>query len=65
MGNLDPVACFTEGSPEQMKRATKELLEQCGHYDNFILSSGCDIPHTASWKNINAFYEALDEYINR
>ena len=65
MGNLDPVSCFTEGSPEQMKTATKELLEQCGHYDNFILSSGCDIPHTASWKNINAFYEALEEYNNR
>lgn len=62
MGNLDPVACFTEGSPEQMKKATLELLEACGPYDNFILSSGCDIPHTASWKNINAFYEALDEY---
>lgn len=65
MGNLDPVSCFTEGSPEQMKTATKELLEQCGHYNNFILSSGCDIPYTASWKNINAFYEALEEYNNR
>lgn len=62
MGNLDPVACFKDATPEQMKQTTLDLLHKCGNYKNFILSSGCDIPHTASWDNVNAFFEALEEY---
>ena len=62
MGNLDPVSCFTEGTPEHMKEETLALLHKCGGYKNFILSSGCDIPHNASWDNIQAFFEALNTY---
>lgn len=62
MGNLDPVSCFTEGTPEHMKEETLALLHKCGSYKNFILSSGCDIPHNASWDNIQAFFEALNTY---
>lgn len=65
MGNLDPVACFTNATPQQMEEETYALLESCGGYSNFILSSGCDIPHTASWDNVNAFFKALDKYNNR
>lgn len=65
MGNIDPVACFKDATPEQMAAETKALLEQCGGYKNFILSSGCDIPHTASWDNVDAFFRALEEYNNQ
>lgn len=65
MGNIDPVACFTNATPEQMEEETYALLEKCGSYSNFILSSGCDIPHTASWDNVSAFFKALDKYNNR
>lgn len=59
MGNIDPVSQFVDGTPDSMKQAVKELLDKCGNYPNFILSSGCDIPASASWDNINAFFEAL------
>lgn len=62
MGNIDPVACFKEATPKQMEKETLALLRQCGSYKNFILSSGCDIPHTASWENADAFFKALEEY---
>ncbi len=62
MGNLDPVSCFAKGTPEHIREQTLSLLKKCGGYKNFILSSGCDIPHTAPWKNIEAFFAALDEY---
>lgn len=62
LGNIDPVSCFTKGAPQQIKEQTLALLETCGTYQNFILSSGCDIPYTASWDNIEAFFEALAEY---
>ena len=62
MGNIDPVACFTKGTPKQIKEQTLALLETCGSYPNFILSSGCDIPYAASWENIEAFFASLAEY---
>ena len=65
MGNIDPVACFTNATPEQMEEETYALLKKCGGYSNFILSSGCDIPHTASWENIDAFFKSLEKYNSR
>ena len=61
MGNIDPVAQFTEGTPESMTEAVKELMAKCGGYKNFIPSSGCDIPARAKWENIDAFFAALGE----
>lgn len=62
MGNIDPASCFAKGTPAQVRERTLELLEKCGSYKNFVLSSGCDIPHTAPWGNIQAFFDALAEY---
>ena len=43
-----------------MTEATRELLAKCGHYTNFVISSGCDIPFHAKWENIQAFFAALN-----
>lgn len=61
MGNIDPAAQFTHGTPESMTQATKDLLDQCGSCKNFIPSSGCDIPAHANWDNIQAFFDALKD----
>lgn len=58
MGNIDPAGEFRNGTPESMRASVKALLETCGGYDNFVLSSGCDIPPLSSWENIDAFFEA-------
>lgn len=62
MGNLDPVNLFKTATPEKVKEATLELLKKAGRYKNFVLSSGCDIPPHTPEANIQAFYEALNEY---
>ncbi len=62
MGNIDPAGQFRGGTPESVKAETLGLLEKCGDYPNFIISSGCDIPPLASWDNIKAFFEAVEEY---
>lgn len=62
MGNIDPVALFRDGTPEEMKNAVKILLDECSEYNNFLLSSGCDIPLNAKWENIEAFFKASKEY---
>ena len=58
MGNIDPAGEFVHGTPESMTTAVRDLLARCGSYPNFVLSSGCDIPATASWDNIRAFFDA-------
>ena len=62
MGNLDPVGVIRQASPGQVKAATCELLEKTAAFDNYILSSGCDVPPHVPFENISAFYEAVKEY---
>lgn len=65
MGNVDPAGQFRNGTPESVKTVTKDLLEKCGSYKNFVVSSGCDIPPLSSWDNIQAFFDAIDEYYSQ
>ena len=62
MGNLDPVSLFKDGTPEQMHEATLNLLEKMRPYPNFVLSSGCDTPPHTPIENLNAFFEALNQW---
>ncbi len=58
MGNLDPVGVLFSGTPEDVRKGTQALLElKCGR-NNFILSSGCDIPPGAPRENLDAFFAA-------
>lgn len=63
MGNVDPAGQFFSGTPESIREATLELMcECCPAHPNFVISSGCDIPPESPWENIDAFFEAVDEY---
>ena len=62
LGNIDPVGIFQKASPEQVYAAVSALLEKTAPYDNFILSSGCDVPPHTPLENIQAFYKALNDY---
>jgi uroporphyrinogen decarboxylase len=61
-GNLDPAGVIKNGTREVIKAKTKELLTQTSQYNNFIISSGCDIPPGTTIENIDAFFEAIAEY---
>ena len=62
MGNISPSGQFLGGTPASMTAAVRELLEQCAGYENFVLSSGCDIPPASSWDNIRAFFGASADF---
>lgn len=62
MGNLDPVSVFKSATPEQMYKATTDLLEKMKEFPNFVLSSGCDTPPHTPLENIDAHFEALAEF---
>lgn len=63
MGNVDPAGQFRNGTPDSIREETKRILSECcPDHPNFVISSGCDIPPTSSWDNIDAFFAAVGEY---
>lgn len=61
-GNVDPASQFRNGTPESIRVATLKVMEDCSAYNNFVISSGCDIPPMSKWENIDAFLNAVNEY---
>lgn len=62
LGNIDPARILYGGSPEIVHREVTALLESVREFDNFILSSGCDIPMKTPLQNLDAFFDALNDF---
>lgn len=57
IGNLDPVRILMNGTPASVRQAVRKLLDDMAPYDNFILSTGCDLPQDVPLENIHAFMD--------
>lgn len=64
MGNLNPII-FKSGTPDTVKEATLALLSKCGKYNNYVISSGCDIPPSSEWNNIWAYFDAVKQFYKK
>lgn len=62
IGNIDPAGVLRSGTPESIKKETKALMERCCKYPNFVIASGCDIPPATPLENLDAFFEAVEEF---
>jgi len=62
MGNVDPAAQFSKGTPESVREATYKIMKDCCTYKNFIISSGCDIPPLTNWDNIDSFFATVSSF---
>lgn len=58
MGNIDPVGIMKMAMPSRVTEAVAELRHIANGYDNFVLSTGCDVPPAAPLHNIDAFFAA-------
>jgi uroporphyrinogen decarboxylase len=58
VGNLDTVQVMIEMAPNQVYRATRNLVEAMQPYPNFILSTACDLPMETPLENIHAMMDA-------
>jgi uroporphyrinogen decarboxylase len=65
LGNISPAGEFVGGTPESMREAVLALLEECSDYPNYVISSGCDIPPKTKWENIDAFFNAVEEFYSK
>lgn len=62
IGNIDPAGVLRNGTTEIIRQETEELLKRCSSYQNFVISSGCDIPPATPLENIDAFFEAVRNF---
>ena len=65
MGNVSPARVFVSGTPETVREATLSLMEECAGNRNFWISSGCDVPPQTDPANIQAFFDAVEEFYAR
>lgn len=65
MGNIDPASRFRRGTPDEMRKAVRDLLAECGDKPNFVISSGCDIPPMSPWENIDAYFDEIKTVRNQ
>jgi uroporphyrinogen decarboxylase len=60
MGNLDPVL-FKTATPDVICAELDRIYESFSGYDNFMISSGCDIPADSLWENLDAYFKKVSE----
>lgn len=62
LGNVDPVGVMKMMNPSEIKAFVSDLLERTAGFDNYVLSTGCDLPPHVPAANVEAFFEALDAF---
>ncbi len=60
-GNLNPID-FCMENKQTVYQNTLKLLEQCAHYNNYLISSGCDIPPNSNWDAIDGYFQAIQDF---
>jgi len=60
LGNISPSAVFNADSSNKMAISTANLLIRCMLHNNFMISSGCDIPADTPIENIDKFFEVVE-----
>ncbi|MCL2044686.1 MAG: uroporphyrinogen decarboxylase family protein [Treponema sp.] len=65
MGNISPAKVFNGDSTERVRLETLKLLHSCGDFNNFVVSSGCDIPPNVDLDNISTFFKTVDDWYFR
>jgi uroporphyrinogen decarboxylase len=58
IGNIDPSGVLALGSPDDVRRATEELLAAYSDSPRFILNAGCAIPSDTPSENLRAMIAA-------
>ncbi|MFH0990045.1 MAG: uroporphyrinogen decarboxylase family protein [bacterium] len=61
-GNVDPAHTFRHGTPEQVYKVVRSLLQETASYANYVISSGCDIPPGTPIENVESFFRAVKDF---
>lgn len=61
VGNVNPMLIHS-GTPEQIREATRNVIEKLAHFRGLIVQDGSNIPPGTPLENINAMMEAAKLY---
>ncbi len=61
VGNVSPMLIHT-GTPEEVRQATRQVIEKLAHFRGLIIQDGNNIPPGSPLENINAMMEAAELY---
>jgi uroporphyrinogen decarboxylase len=61
IGNVNPMLIHS-GTPEEIRRATRRVIEKLSRYKGLIIQDGNNIPPGSPLENINAMMEAAEIY---
>ena len=61
-GNIDPSGVLANGTVEEVREATRELISIWKPGGRFVLNAGCAIPPTTPPENIHALMETTRQY---
>ena len=62
VGNINPTLVMKDGSPADVEKACRCLLEDMRPYPNFMLSTGCDLPPGVPLENMHAFMQTARDF---
>ena len=62
IGNISATHTLYYGNPQEVKAEVLALLKEMEPYENFILSTACDIPQEIPMENVHAFMEVGRNY---
>jgi uroporphyrinogen-III decarboxylase len=62
IGNIPPVETMLQGDRQRVRRNTLALMEQMRPFENFIVSTGCDLPQETPLENIAEFVETAKAF---
>ena len=65
LGNVSPAHVFNTGTADHTRIETLKILNACGSFNNFIISSGCDIPPNVDLDNVKMFFETVEGFYYR
>ena len=64
VGNLSPVGTLLNGTAEEVRKETRDMLDKMREVPNYILATGCEIPLETPYENILAMVETVKNYGN-
>jgi uroporphyrinogen-III decarboxylase len=59
LGNLDPVRCLRDGTPESVRAAIAQCHQEAG--PNFIVGAGCEVTRDTPHENLRAMCDYARE----
>jgi len=62
IGNVDPVNVIAYGERNKVKETVNKLLKDMNNRENFILSTGCDLPPDTDLDNIKYMIDLAKEF---